>query len=369
MKTNIFSDILLLPNMLNLVNLLIQIGSIIGLVGLIVTFIRVVSHKHNFLIKFINILLIVLCVAIIIASGYSLLAGTVSISTDPSGADVYFDDKYIDTSPVFIQNVMAGTHSIRVEKEGYTTAYQVMHLDIQETVSKEIVMTKQTGYLALSANVDGAAVYADKTLVGYTPLSSALTLDAGKHDILVTKENYYDERRQVTIEQGKTETCAVKLSPVISSVEITSEPAGASVLIDGNPAGVTPLSVDKLTLGSHVLELVLDGYEKKTDFLSVVNQQGISRSYVLTPKLGSLFITTEPAGLEVFVDGVSAGPAPVTIENLVPNKYTVAIKTTQYSDNPMLNDLLAKLSGTGTGLEKTVQVEAGKVTNVTLGAA
>ncbi|HJJ48885.1 MAG TPA: PEGA domain-containing protein [Methanocorpusculum sp.] len=355
--------------MLNIVNLLIQIGSIIGLVGLIITFVRVVSHKHNFLIKFINILLIVLCVAIIIASGYSLLAGTVSISTDPTGADVYFDDTYIDASPVVIQNVMAGTHSIRVVKEGYETTYQMLHVDVQETVSKEIVMKKQTGTLQLTANVDGAAVYADKTLVGYTPLSAPLTLGAGTHEILVSKENYYDVRTTVEIEPGKTETCAVKLSPVISSVQITSEPAGALVSIDGEPAGVTPLSVEKLTLGQHVIEVSLDGYEKKTDFISVVNQQGISRSYVLTPTLGSISVITEPEGLEVFLDGVLAGTAPLTIENLVPDKYTVSVNSAQYSDNPTLNAILAKVSGTSGIYEKTVLVEAGKTTEVRLGAA
>ncbi|HJJ29236.1 MAG TPA: PEGA domain-containing protein, partial [Methanocorpusculum sp.] len=344
--------------MLNLVNLLIQIGSIIGLVGLIITFVRVVSHKHNFLVKFVNIALIVLCVAIILASGYALLAGTVTISTNPTGADIYFDDNYVGTSPQYIQNVMAGSHSICAMKDGYETAYQVVKVDVQETVSKDIVMKKQTGSLLLTANVDGAAVYADKTLIGYTPLSDSFTLGAGTHEILVTKENYYDEKIEVPIEAGKTTTRAVKLSPVISSVEITSEPAGASVYIDGELAGTTPLSVKSLTLGQHVIEVALDGYEKKTDFISVVNQQGISRSYVLNAKTGSLSVTSDPDGLEIFLDGVSVGTAPVTINNLVPDKYTVSVKTEQYSDNAVLNSLLAKLAGTGGAYEKTVIVEA-----------
>jgi PEGA domain. len=354
--------------MLNVVNLLIQIGSIIGLVGLIITFVRVVSHKHNVLIKFVNILLIILCAVIIVVSGYALLAGTVSISTDPSGADIYFDDKYIGTSPIYnIPNVMTGMHNIRVEKEGYETMYQGIHVDIQEAVSTEVVMKPLVGSLLVTANVDGAAVYIDKSLAGFTPMSAAVTLGAGTHEVLVTMERYHDVRREVVVEPGKTEACAFTLTPVISSVEITSEPSGASVYLDGEFAGKTPLSMDRLTLGSHVLEVSCDGYEKKTEFLSVVNQQGISKHFVLTSKFGTLKVTTEPEGLEVFLDGVSRGVSPVTISNLVPDKYTVSVKSSEYSDNSVLNAFLAKLSGDSGAVEKTVLVEAGKTTEVHLG--
>lgn len=358
--------------MLNLVNLLLQIGSIIGLVGLIFSLIRIIKQRRNIFLKGINILLILLCVAIIIASGYSLLAGTVSISSEPSGAEVYFDDKYVGITPVYVQNVMVGAHSVILNKEGYETAYQVIHVDIQETVSSEISMTKQTGKLQLTANIDGAAVYIDKNLVGYTPLSDSLILGAGKHEVMLTKENYHDVREDITIDSKDTQTLALSLSPVISSLCITSSSSGASVYIDGELAGTTPLDIKNLTLRQHTVELRLAGYESKTDFISLTNQNGLSKSYLLTPKTGSLSITTNPAGLEIYVDGEAKGTSPLTLENLTPGRYTVLAKTeaTEYSTNPILNSLLKSLTETQTaGFEKIVDVEAGKVTEVILGTA
>ena len=140
--------------MLNIVSLLIQIGSIVGLVSLIITFSRIMKRRRNILIKAINIFLIGVCIAVIIASGYSLLAGTVSISSDPAGAEVYFDDKFVGITPVIIQNVMAGTHSLMVKKDGYDPAYQMIHVDVQETISSEMSLAKQTGFLRIVADTD-----------------------------------------------------------------------------------------------------------------------------------------------------------------------------------------------------------------------
>jgi serine/threonine-protein kinase len=44
------------------------------------------------------------------------------------------------------------------------------------------------------------------------------------------------------------------------SIDIESRPAGAMVLFDGHPIGTTPVSLSKVTAGSHVVRLQLDGY-------------------------------------------------------------------------------------------------------------
>ena len=41
---------------------------------------------------------------------------------------------------------------------------------------------------------------------------------------------------------------------------VSSEPSGAAVKIDGQPAGTTPLQIDRIRAGSHAIQVSLDGY-------------------------------------------------------------------------------------------------------------
>jgi len=62
--------------------------------------------------------------------------GTLSVTTDPAGAEVYVDGVLRGVSPATIPDIPAGTHMLRFKREGY----QVM------TVPVEIPAGKTTGY-------------------------------------------------------------------------------------------------------------------------------------------------------------------------------------------------------------------------------
>ena len=47
--------------------------------------------------------------------------GTLTVRTDPAGAEVYLDDVLRGASPAIIPNLAAGSHILRLEREGYQT--------------------------------------------------------------------------------------------------------------------------------------------------------------------------------------------------------------------------------------------------------
>ncbi len=53
--------------------------------------------------------------------------GSISVSSNPSGAKIYLDEKYMGTSPKTLSNVPIGTHTIKLTKSGYS--------DISKTVT------------------------------------------------------------------------------------------------------------------------------------------------------------------------------------------------------------------------------------------
>jgi hypothetical protein len=70
-------------------------------------------------------------------------------------------------------------------------------------------------------------------------------------------------------------------APYVGSLEVTSDPSGAVVLMDGRVVGTTPLRLNGVRAGSHALTLDLDGYQRWSTAVSVVS----GRENRISPKL------------------------------------------------------------------------------------
>lgn len=122
--------------------------------------------------------------------------------------------------------------------------------------------------------------------------------------------------------------------PETGSVTITSEPAGASVSIDGVTRGKTPVSLS-LASGAHRVDV--GGSVVRTQTVNVTRGGEASVHVELRPEpvpateamaagMGGLHITTEPTGAKVWVDGEARGAAPVSLSNLKPGSHDVTVR-------------------------------------------
>jgi hypothetical protein len=113
-------------------------------------------------------------------------------------------------------------------------------------------------------------------------------------------------------------------APGILRVETT--PAGAAVLIDDRPRGVTPLTLE-LAPGSHVLRVVGDG-EPRVIPLTITAGGSISQVIDLPkagPQTGQLAVSSNPAGARLTVDGAARGVTPATLDGLTPGVHLVVL--------------------------------------------
>jgi hypothetical protein len=116
-------------------------------------------------------------------------------------------------------------------------------------------LTGTKGTMTIESKPTGAQVKVDGEVKGVTPLS--VSLDAGAHVVEIAAGG---EPRvlPVTISAGATLAQYVELSSIsaLGRVNIQSTPVGASVLLDGQPRGTTPIDLSDVSAGEH--ELVLD---------------------------------------------------------------------------------------------------------------
>jgi hypothetical protein len=76
--------------------------------------------------------------------------GELSVTTEPSGAQIFLDDALKGSSPVTLQNIPAGSHSLRFVKEGYTTmTIPVVRITEGEKTTFGTTLMPETGGVAV----------------------------------------------------------------------------------------------------------------------------------------------------------------------------------------------------------------------------
>jgi hypothetical protein len=137
--------------------------------------------------------------------------------------------------------------------------------------------------------------------------------------------------------------------PAEGTLDVSTNPPGAQLFIDGVERGVTPVTV-ALKPGPHALELRGSGAPRLMPVTITAGAQ-VSQ-YIELPATastsGELRVRTEPAGARVTVDGVARGVSPVTIADLPPGEHAVLLESDLGS------------------FKQTVTIEAGNTASLTV---
>jgi hypothetical protein len=117
------------------------------------------------------------------------------------------------------------------------------------------------------------------------------------------------------------------------SVTIQTTPSGREVIINGQRAGLTPLTVS-LAPASYSIQ-VGSGAERRDLAVSVIAGGSVLQHLELpvaaaepAPTAGALLVQTEPSGQMVTVDGVERGPSPITVSDLSAGDHSVVVRGT-----------------------------------------
>ena len=112
------------------------------------------------------------------------------------------------------------------------------------------------------------------------------------------------------------------------TVVVNTDPAGASVVIDGQAHGTTPMTA-ALNAGPHTIELSNTDGVHRTMTVNVTANAQLSQ-FIEMPKAaagtGDLQIRTDPAGAKISVDGQLKGVSPLTIPGLAPGSHMVVLE-------------------------------------------
>jgi PKD repeat protein len=209
-----------------------------------------------------------------------------------------------------------------------------------------ITVTATAGTLSVSSTPPDATVFIDNVVKGITPVTLTDTA-TGSHTLLLTRAGYDDYTRDFITEPSTPATIGVTLTKSVTepttrpslsfgSIAITSYPAGATVNLDGRQRGTAPLVIPDVLPGNHEVSLSLQGYDDWSQVVSVGSGQTAAINAILVTtaaRTGSLAVTSDPPGAEIYIDDGFKGVSPATISGLSAGTHTISVKLQDYADN------------------------------------
>jgi len=117
--------------------------------------------------------------------------GSISITTEPSGASVDLDGTHMGKTPLPLDDVVSGSHTIKLAKPGYKSKTLTLRLSPGGVENRRELLEPLTGSISISSDPCGADIHLDGVYMGTTPKTISNVL-IGSHTIRLEKKDYKD---------------------------------------------------------------------------------------------------------------------------------------------------------------------------------
>lgn len=234
--------------------------------------------------------------------------GSVTVTSTPSGALVFLDEKQVGQTPLMLDRIASGSHSLRLQAPQY--AVERRNVSVADGQAANVAVTLAARFAEITVQApQGAVVTVDGDRKGSGTLS--WRQGEGLCDIVVSMVGHRDARRQLEVVAGRAQTVQLTPQPIYGSASVDSDLMDAEIWIDGKQYGVTPNVVERLLVGSHTLVLKKSGYADLQQQFSV--EEGKEASLLVKLPTGrSVQFTSEKPGMQIIVDGKELGTTPLT---------------------------------------------------------
>jgi hypothetical protein len=227
--------------------------------------------------------------------------GVVTVLSDTPGARAFIDSIDKGPVPVDIKDIKAGEHIIQIKAPGFKTFEQIVQVTpgSSRSVKKELEadVPADSGTIKVVSTVADATAFIDSVQV---KMGEDIRKPAGEYLVQVRKAGYKQFESKVKIDPGKPTTVTAELK-MVGKLRILSNPAGATVMINGFSVGKTPVETEVET-GDTILRIEMPGFNAFEETLKVEGgdkTQTISRELAIAGK-SDAELSSEQKGLSSF---------------------------------------------------------------------
>lgn len=238
------------------------------------------------------------------------LPGRIRITVDPPVPfRVRVEGAVLEPDASGVIELDRGRRRLRIETGRYLPLLQ--ELEVAGFGREQtLALTLQPAWaeVRIDSRPPGAEVRRGAALLGTTPLVTELL--QGEHTLRLTLPGHKPALVQRTVRAGvPLDLGAVELEPADGRLVLESDPAGATVSIDGTYQGTTPLHVALSANAEHTLRIARPGYRTIERRIRLEPAAEETLTVDLPEEYGIVFITANPADAHLALDGKALGPA------------------------------------------------------------
>ena len=298
-------------------------------------------------------ILLTTAVVFIAIMGFLLSAKSVQITVQAqTSADIAlsgglylpFGDRYL---------LHTGDYQVTATAMGYHPLHSTVTVTDEDNQVVQLVLQPLPGRLSVNSQPFGAKVLIDGELIGETPLS-AVPVEAGEHSLRIQAVRYLPlEQTLLVTGRNIQQHLELVLEPAWAEITVDSLPQGATVLVDGEAAGTTPVVLEILQ-GEHQLILQKEGFAHWQEVLTVTASEAQDMGRVeLQPAAATIQLVSLPNRANVTVDGEFRGQTPLTLEVSPDHPHRLAVFKPGYRRHTSSLELAA-----GATISRTVKLVA-----------
>ena len=263
--------------------------------------------------KWVHLLIGAFAIISVTAGWFVLTAKSVFVEIDPITAQIEIEGGFkVRLGQRYL--IRSGSYELTLLNDGYHDSVTQLLVSAEQSQTHPFVMRKLPGIISIASDItDGARVQIDGVDIGLTPLNGVL-VEPGDHQMTISKERYLDYRETISVEgRSVVQRYQASLEPAWATVSLSTVPAGADVLVDGEIFGTTPVNAEILQ-GRRDLTLKLSGHKAWQDDFDVIAGQDFTIPPVqLEPADGLVFIRSNPSAASLTIGGDFKGLTPLEV--------------------------------------------------------
>lgn len=264
--------------------------------------------------------------------------GSFSLSSVPSGVAVRWKGRELGRTPLRQYVLPLGDQVIELATPGYQPCPIEFTIKAGSVVDLGVrSLAKQLGKLRLVTDPAGVSYFVvgpdKKTIAGITP-DTIENLPLGRYDVKLLQPGWPDYAQVADIKSGEPVEVSSQFKG--GSVELTSDPSGATIFVGGAKLGTAPLSAN-LPLGPVEVTSRFGALGSVVQTLVPDPQRTVS--FHFKHSYGTLLASSDRADAVLIVDGLDFGHPPAQLF-LAPGNHKLLLSAPSAPDKTRRVDLI-----------------------------
>ncbi|MBQ0088082.1 MAG: PEGA domain-containing protein [Prevotellaceae bacterium] len=223
------------------------------------------------------------------------------------GAEVYINGEYMGRTPYKSKKLKTGQYLVRVSKAQYNSAEQNLKVELGKTTTftKQLISNFASIDLSVGKN---AEIWIDDIKRGNGSWSG--TLEAGAHLVECKLPNHRQTSKEIMIVANAPQTIPLETPiAIVGSLDIsTNNVLEATIYLDGEVVGTTPMIIPNVIVGQHKLQIKKEGYANYEKTITIKEEDN-NLNINLSPQ-----VATKPGESKQAI--LQSAPTDITFEKL-----------------------------------------------------